>query len=227
MTRQPIPAMPGNTARAIFVSFWLSLITLAIVGLTFVEALRLAQGKVHAWSYYLTTGEVAFEVVVRLLSAALAGIAVGSICTALTVPFLWYFRASRERIAEWAIRIGVIAVVFFDSRYALEVLIRWWGGASPSLTSALLTLHFLVFAAALVFRRTRTEVISSLDVVLGQKLTRRTAIATVAGAAGLVVAEYALSKSTTLVKAALPSDRPKSNILLITFDALSAEDMSL
>ena len=68
---------------------------------------------------------------------------------------------------------------------------------------------------------------TSLDGFLGEKMTRRTAIATVVGTAALVATEFALSKTSPAVKAALAPQRPKSNILLITFDALSAEDMSL
>jgi arylsulfatase A-like enzyme len=58
-------------------------------------------------------------------------------------------------------------------------------------------------------------------------MTRRTAIATVAGTAGLVATEFALGKTAHTVKAVLAPGRPKSNVLLITFDALGAEDMSL
>ena len=48
---------------------------------------------------------------------------------------------------------------------------------------------------------------------------------TVVGTAGLAAAEYVLSKSLPIA-AALPVQRPK-NILLISFDALAAEDTSL
>ena len=68
---------------------------------------------------------------------------------------------------------------------------------------------------------------SSLDLFLGEKMTRRAAIATVGGTAALVATEFAIGKTARIVKAALVTGRPNSNILLITFDALSAEDMSL
>jgi arylsulfatase A-like enzyme len=58
-------------------------------------------------------------------------------------------------------------------------------------------------------------------------MTRRTALATVAGAAALAGTEFVFGKAGRAVKMALPAQRPKSNFLLITFDALSAEDMSL
>src|SRR5215471_8026988 len=96
--------MPRSEFRSAVVSLWFRLITLGIFGLTFAEALKLAQGQVQGWSYYLETGEIAFEVVVRLVFAALAGAVAGSICTALIAPFLWQFKARRARIAAWTIK---------------------------------------------------------------------------------------------------------------------------
>lgn len=220
--------MPRSHLRSIVASLWFRLITLGILGLAFAEALKLAQGEAQGWTYYLPTADVVFEVAVRLIFAALAGIVAGTLCTAAIAPFLWRFKSSRERIAEWATKAGVVLVVFLDSRLALLVLIKSWAANhGPSFTNALLTAHFLAFAVALYFPRTRKQVVTSIDVFLGEKMTRRTAMATVAGAAGLAITEFALSKTAPVVKAALTPKRPKSNILLITFDALSAEDMSV
>jgi arylsulfatase A-like enzyme len=217
-----------NDFRSTVASLWFRLITLGIVGLAFAEALLLTQGEAQGWTYYLTTTEVAFEVVVRLIFASLAGIVLGTICTAVIAPFLWYFKSSRERIAESATKVGVVLVVFLDSRFALTILIKLWGANHGArFTSAMLTTHFLAFVAALSIPRARREVVTSMDGFLGEKITRRTAIATVVGTVGLVATEFVLSKAAHVVKAALVPQRPKSNILLITFDALSAEDMSL
>jgi arylsulfatase A-like enzyme len=209
-------------------SLWFRLITVGILGLAFAAALSLSQGEAQGWTFYLTTSEVAFEVVVRLVFAALAGIALGTLCTIAIAPFLWHFKSSRERIAEWATKAAVVLLVFVDSRFALTSLIKaWWPNHGPGFTSALLTAHLLVFALALCIPRARKEVLTSIDGFLGERMTRRTAIATVVGTAALVATEFALSKTAPVVKAALLPQRPKSNILLITFDALSAEDMSL
>jgi arylsulfatase A-like enzyme len=207
-------------------SLWFRLTTVGIVGLAFAEALVLAPGKVQGWTFYLSASEVVFEVVVRLIFAALAGIALGTLCTAALAPFLWHFSSSHERLAEWATRVAVVLVVFLDSRFALTTLISW-SNRGVRFTSALLVAHFLVIAIALCIPRARKEVVTSLDGFLGEKMTRRTAVATVAGTAALVATEFALGKTASTVKAALAPQRPKSNILLITFDALSAEDMSL
>jgi arylsulfatase A-like enzyme len=219
--------MPKESGfRPAVTSLWFRLISLGIVGLAFAEALFLASGKVQGWSYYLTPPEVVFELAVRLIFGALAGIALGTLCTAVIAPFLWHFAASRERLAEWVTKVAVVLIVFLDSRLALTTLIKW-SNRGVRFTSALLIAHFLVFAIALCIPRARKEVVTSLDGFLGEKMTRRTALATVGGAAALAVTEFALGKTTHTVKAALLAQRPKSNFLLITFDALSAEDMSL
>jgi arylsulfatase A-like enzyme len=220
--------MPSSEFRSTVVSLWFRLITLCIFGLTFAEALKLAQGQVQGWSYYLETSGIVLEVVVRLVFAALAGVVAGSICTALVAPSLWQFKAKRARIAAWTINVVTILVLFFDSRFALAMLMKSWGPSfSSSVVNAILAAHLVVFAAILWIRRSRQYVLNSVDGALSDKMTRRTAIATIAGTAGLVATEFALSKKASVVKAALRAERPKSNVLLITFDALSAEDMSV
>jgi arylsulfatase A-like enzyme len=220
----PMPRASGF--RTSLASIWFRLMSLGIVGLVFAEALFLAPGKVQNWSYYLAGWEVVFEVVVRLISAALAGMALGTVCTLVLAPFLWHFSASRDRFVDWATKIAVVLVVFPVSRYALTTLIKW-SNRGVRFTSALLVAHFLAFAIALLIPRSRKEVVGSLDGFLGEKMSRRMALATVGGAAALAVTEFAFGKTRRRVKAALAAVRPKSNFLLITFDALGAEDMSL
>jgi arylsulfatase A-like enzyme len=199
------------------------------VTLVFAEALLLAPGKAQGWTFYLTAAEAAFEVVVRLVFAALAGIALGTLCTAAVAPFLWYFKSSREVLADRVTRVAAVLAVFFSAKYALEVLLKWsYQVASHRglVDTILLAAFYLGFAVALFVRRTRKEIVNSLNGLLGEKMTRRAVIATVGGAAALVVTEFALAKSAPVVRAALAPQRPKSNFLLITFDALSAEDIS-
>lgn len=216
--------------RSTITSLWFRLITLGIVGLIFALALWLAPGKAQGWTYYLTTSEVIFELLVRAIFAALAGIALGTVLTAALAPFLWHFDASRARIADWATKVAVVLVIFLDSRFALEVMILWshhWFVRGWKFYFAVRAAFYLAFALALCIPRGRRQVVTSLDAFLGERMTRRTAIATVVGTAALVATEFTLTKRASSVKAALLPQRPKPNILLITFDALSAEDMSL
>ena len=212
----------------ILTSLWLRLITLGIAGLAFATALKIAQGEAQGWSYYLTTTEVAFEILVRLVFAALAGIVAGSIGTALFAPFLWRFHSARERIVEWIVRVAVILVLYLDTLYAIVATIDSWQiHLRYRYWFVILALHVIIFVAALWIPRSRRAVLTSLDGALGHMMTRRAALATVAGTVGLVAAEFALSKTAPVVEAALSPQRRKSNFLLISFDALAAEDMSL
>ena len=211
-------------------SLWFRLVSLAVVALVFSLTLALAQGKAQGWTYFLTVPEVAFEVVVRLIAAALAGVFLGTACTAIFAPVLWHFKSSRQRLVDWVTKFFVVLVVFLVSRYALQALIKWsyaWHSHREIYDKALLAGYYLAFALALCTPRGRREVTTSLDCFLGEKVTRRTAIATVVGTAALVATEFALAKLTSVDKTVLPPQRHKNNILLITFDALGAEDMSL
>lgn len=220
----PMPRESGF--RSTITSLWFRLISLAIVGLVFAEALKLAPGKVQNWSYYLAPWELVFEVAVHLIFAALAGIVLGSIGTTVLAPFLWYFKGSRQRLAEWATGIAVVLVLFLDSRFALTTLIKW-SNRGVRFTTSLLVAQALVFVIALCVPRARKEVVTSLDVFLGKKMTRGLALATVVGALALAVAEFGAGKTLRAAKLPLGAQRPKSNFLVITFDALAAEDMSL
>jgi len=221
--------MVRQTFLRILTSLWFRLITLGIVGLAFAEGLKISQGEAQGWSYYLTSSEVVFEVCVRLVYAALAGILVGSVCTVLVAPFIWHFESARERIVDWTTRVAVLFVVYFTTFYAMVSLLHAYQvHVGRRVLAALLLLETIVFLVVLCIPRSRKGMLASLDGALGDDMTRRAALATVAGTVGLVATEFALSKTAPVVEAALSSaPRPKNNFLLISFDALSAEDMSL
>jgi len=218
--------MPRESLRSTLLSLWYRLISLGIVALVFAEALFLGKNRIQGWTFYITTSEVAFEVTVRLLFGALAGIALASILTTLLAPFLWYLVSARNRLVEWATKTTVALVIFLDSRFALITLIKG-SGRSARFIAALLVAHFIFFAVALCLPRLRREIVASLDGFLGEKMTRSIALATVIALVALLAGEFALSKSSRTVRAATVLPKPKSNILLITFDALDAEDLSL
>jgi arylsulfatase A-like enzyme len=226
------PQLPGNEPklRSALLSLWLRLITLAIFGLLFAEGLDLASGKIQGWSFYLTPLEVIFEVAVRLIFTALVGIALGTVCSAVIAPLIWHFKESRERLTEWVIRIAVVLVVFLSSKLALMALIKWSYQLSDHrgiFDTVVRSAFYIAFAVALYFSASRRALVTSLDGFLGQKFVRRVAMGTVASAVALVILEFALVRMTSPIEGSIVSQRPKSNVLLITFDALTAEDMSL
>jgi arylsulfatase A-like enzyme len=211
--------------RSTLTTVWLRLVALAVVGLAFAELL-FGRTRIQGWTFYLTTAEVIFEVGVRLLFSALVGIAIASICTLVIAPFLWYFASTRERLVERVTTVSVILVVFLDSRYALTSLIEW-SNRGVRFTSALLVAHFLFFVVAIFVPRLRRELVTSLDGFLGPKMTRGIALGTVIVTVVLACVEFVLSRPSHSVKAATTTQRAKPNMVLITFDALSAEELSV
>jgi arylsulfatase A-like enzyme len=209
--------------RLALATLWLRLITLGIVGLVFAEAIFVAKARVQGWTYYLTISEVIFEVVVRLVVAAVAGVILGTIFTGIALPFL---KAWGTRALEWATRIAIVLVLFADSRLALTLLIEGHG-RGPRFSLAALVAHFLAFVVALAVPRLRKELFGSLDIFLGERTTRRIAILTAVAVVALTATEFAFARSSRTVTAATVTQRPKSNIVLVTFDAFTAEEMSV
>ncbi len=114
----------------------------------FYEALDLASGKALGWSLYLTGVKVEFEVLVRMIAATLAVLLLGTVAIAAS-PILWYMKSWRQRLADWATKAGVLAVVFVLSRHALLLLIKGASGSwSHTLTLSEVTLlaFYLAFA---------------------------------------------------------------------------------
>lgn len=212
--------------RAALFTVWFRLMSLGILGLAFAEALRMSHGNAQSWSYFLTVPELTFEIILRVFVAGLIGITLGTAAAILLAPFLWYFKAARGFLSEWTVRLGVFVVLFFDSRLAIEALVKS-AHRGVRFIPLLLKIQIVVFVLALLIARSRRELAKSLDPFLGKKVSRRMALATFAGTGALVATEFALGRKASIVRAALVPDRPKSNILLITFDALSAEDLSL
>src|SRR6266478_4681772 len=184
--------------RSTFASLWFRLVSLGIVGLVFAEAVFLAKARIQGWTFYLTPSEIVFEVAVRLVFAALTGVLLGTICVVLILPFI---KLSRTRVVEWATWAAVVLVLFFDSRFALTILIEG-RGRGPRFTTAALIAHFLAFLIALAIPRMRRELLGSLDVFLGEKMTRAMTLVTIVAAVGLAATEFVFARSTHTVKAA-------------------------
>jgi len=200
--------------------------SLAIVALVFAYAVFLSKNRIQGWTFYLTTSEVLFEVLVRLLFTALVAMGMATVVTTILAPLLGFFDSSRERVMLWITNIAVVAAIFIDSRYALTMLLKG-SGRGERFTMAAFTAHYLFFVAALLLPSLRRRLLSSLDDFLGAQMTRRMTLGVVITTLVVIVFEFVASASGPTVKAAQVAQRPKSNIILISFDAFSAEEMSL
>jgi arylsulfatase A-like enzyme len=209
--------------RSAVVSLWFRLVSLAIVGLVFAEGLFLAKSRIQGWTFYLTTSEVVFEVVVRLIFTALAGILLATICTTVLLPLV---KLSPVRAVGWVTKTAAVLVLFLNSRFALSYIIEGHGRGPRFILAANAALAF-AFLIALAIPRLRKELLASLDIFLGERAARGIAIGTIAATVLLVVTEFAFANATHSVRAAAMPQRPKSNVVLVTFDAFTSEEMSL
>lgn len=216
----------GATLSSLLASLWFRAVSIAIVGLVFAEALVLAPGKVQGWTFYLSTGEVVFEVVVRLLVAALAGIVLGTLAWVLLGVGLMLWKSSRERALQIIVTAAVALMLYLNTRSALITLIHW-SGRGFGFIKPLLVAHFVIFVGALVIPRVRRELLGSMDPFISLQGARVVVIVTALAALGLSVTEWAFGHRNQPVQAANGLGHPKTNIVLVTFDALSADDMSV
>jgi arylsulfatase A-like enzyme len=204
-------------------SLCLTLIGILVPGAVFAVALSLASGQAQGWTFYLTVPEIFFEAAVRLVAGALAAMALATVSSIAILPFLRYF----EQLNEAVKRVAVAIVVFLDGWLVIAVVIGWLN-VSGWRVALLFAAYAMIFTMIMTSPRGKNEVVTSLDGFLGQKASRRTAIATGVGTAALAAADFVLARTApATVQAVRGLARPKPNILLITFDALSAEDLSL
>ena len=217
---------PG-TFPAALTSLCLRLTTVGIVGVGFIVALLLPQW-LSGWSFYLHGGEMAFEAGVFLTFGMLCGLLLGVLSTIAFVPFLYFRRASRSRIVDIATRTAVAVAAFVDFAIVLKVLVADSAGQPGSVMAVVFLSYCLLFAIALLIPRRRKQLTGSLDDFLGEKATRRTVLATGLASAAVIATEAVLKAGTPVAVAARRTLRVSGpNVLLVTFDALSAEDMSV
>jgi arylsulfatase A-like enzyme len=202
---------------------WLRLATIAEIGvlLAYVPTLVSISG---GWPVLLTPPEIAFESVIYLLSVALATALFAAGCAVLLSPLLWR-ASSREKIAAIIVRTAVAIAAFIDFRILLASLLVH-SHLSVRQTSLIFALYYLAFAAALIIPKQRKQLTGSLDAFLEEKTTRRAAIG-LAAATVAVIGTERVTRAAVTRRAPLPAKRPERNVLLISFDALAADDMSL
>jgi arylsulfatase A-like enzyme len=217
-------AQPNETFLQAVAGLWFRLTTLFAAASLIALTLILFPGKALGWLYYLTFAEAGYEAFARALLVCVAAAALAALWSAAAAPFL-YRKESRAHAMRTAIRAAAGTAVFADLFVALLAMSSWahLSGAKHSLA---VTVYIGGFAAALWNRRFRRRLTSRFDGVLSEQ-TPRYAMAALA----LCFAVAALSARSGAVPVAADSaraaGRPHTNILLITFDALSAEDMAL
>jgi len=211
------------TLRGAALVLWLRLVTVAVFGTCLATLPRLI-AMADGWRYLLTALEMVFEWVLHVLSIALFASLVATVITIFLIPALLRPQ-SRTRVLSLTTKIAVALAVFVDLRVLLASLLAH-SRLPGRLTSVVILLYYAACGLSLLFRRTRKHVAERADDLVGGRTTRRVALGLGAASAATIVAE-ALTRPPAIHLPALPKQRPPRNILLVTFDTLSAEDMSL
>ena len=212
----------NNKISHTLIGLWFRFTTIYAAAFLLALALLLFPGKVSGWLYYLTSAEAVYEVAMRAIFVAMAAAVMAALSVLATAPFL-RAQASRDRVARTAVHVVSAIAVFIDLFIALTVIAEW-AHLTRTQQSAVCAAFIAAFVLSLLNPARRKRLTSAFDGILGERTARRVVIAI----AALVVA-LAVAGRTTPASAKdqhMPV-RTHRNILLITFDAMTAEDMSV
>ncbi len=188
--------------------------------------------EIDGWRAYETGSEILREIGGRLiLSISLAAI-LGTAATVLVLPYVLAERTSLETRCERITRfVGTMVAAAFTAAL-IGLLIRWatrTGLLSITQRASMLlwlALVALLVAGYLLYRLAQgpqaTETPDFVDTFSG-KVTRRLVLTS--GAAGLLTAFHDTNAARAPLRVRSPRRTPGPNVILVTFDALSAEDM--
>jgi arylsulfatase A-like enzyme len=192
--------------------------------------------EIDGWLMYETGQEVATEIGARIAIALGIGVIAGMLVTLLALPYVLRQSATLQERCETISRIGSIMMILFGGSSILGVLLRWAMIVGLlNLTSHAIILLWscisgLLFIAILIWRIVLPERFippASIVQTVSGPVTRRFLL--IAGIGGTLTAfSNKIAHRTSKLPARAARAKPSSpNILLVTFDALSAEDMSL
>jgi arylsulfatase A-like enzyme len=201
---------------------WFSLTTVFAGALFVALAFFLFPGKVLGWLFYLTFPEMVYEVTVCLIFLALLSVILGGVCAIAAAPFL-RSSSSRGKTARAAIA-AVSAVGIFVDLYLALLMLEGEAQLYGARARLVLALYCVVFVLCLLSPKARQRFTSAFDFLLGRRTRSLAALAAAVALIALVVAGRTAPASAKVQRGAAGGH---PNILLITFDAMSAEDMSL
>jgi arylsulfatase A-like enzyme len=221
--------------RNLLLTLWARLICFASLTAIFAVTISILAG-IDGWLMYETGRRVAIEIGAKVVLSLGFGVILGTVAMMVTLPFvLWDSAKTRDR-SELVGRIAVRIMLLVTCSAMLGVILRW--GIAVRLLNLSneayivlwCCLSILLFVGTFLwytFTHRRVVATSTLIEVLSGRVTRRFLL--IAGIGGLVTA---FSNRLTLHPSKQPARavtaKPSSpNIVLVTFDALCAEDMSL
>ena len=210
---------------------WIRLICFASVTALLIVASSTLTG-IDGWRAYETGRQLCAEIGARVAIGLGLAVATGTAVSFLTLPYIFWRPAAAAARSEAVIRLAAMLSFIVCSTAVVGVMIRW-GQATGLLTLtnrasillwAGLSGLLLVAAAGCYFLR-RDAWLNVISNEVSGRVTRRLLL--FAGVGGLLsgLSNVDIRPRVSLTRSNTPKRRAP-NILLVTFDALSAEDVS-
>jgi arylsulfatase A-like enzyme len=220
--------------RQVVLELWTRLVCLASVAALLLVGL-LCLAKIDGWLAYETAPEICAEIGARATIALGLAIVLAALTTCLTLPYILRRPALAAARQEKIIRLATLFALMACGSAIIGIIIRWSSvvGLLPLTDRA--SIHLWAFLAGLLLVGTlacyflveRDEWTNRLSQSISGRMTRRSLL--LAGVGSLLTGpsigvDRRPSGPRLRPSNATPTTRP--NVLLVTFDALSAEDMS-
>jgi arylsulfatase A-like enzyme len=225
-------SQPPISMPALLLALWKRLTAIASV-LLLLNIVLYILSAFDGWLAYVTPWEAVMSVAWHLALAVVEGVALGALGTAVIAPILAV--TSVQRRVDRARTISSIALVAgatLAGVMLLRELLQWSASIGftelSSMMKRVVALTLVTsIATLLVFRRSRARTLQSFDRVFNGSVTRRTLITTGVSAAAAALIDSKLAATNQSFSTAGSARKDARNIVLITFDALGAQHMSL
>ncbi len=220
------------TRRALLWRLWGSLVTIAVT-FSVLDCLLFILPAADGWLAFLRPWEALFSVAWHLGLAIAEGCVLGTLAALLALPVL-AIRSDLRR-AQWVRGIIAAALVIGFLIFGilfLRQIVQWMsmvGFADVSRRTRLTVVAVFVstIGVAAIFRHSRKNMLRSFDTAFNGTVTRRALLATGVGVAAATLVDPRFGATKAPPPAAIPTHPNAQNIVLITFDALGAQHMSL
>ena len=218
--------------RSLLWRLWGSLLTIAVT-FSVLDCIFFILSASDGWLTFLRPGEVALSVAWHLAIGVAEGCVLGTLATLLVLPVL-AIRSDvrRSRAVQLIIAAALVGTFLLLGWQFLRQLFHWMavvglGELSRATQLAAALVLICITGALLAFARSRVTTLKSLKTAFDGRMTRRALLVTGAGATAAVLLDSRFAASNPAPIATVPTPRNAQNIVLITFDALSAQHMSL
>jgi hypothetical protein len=165
--------------------------------------------------------------------AVVEGIVVGTLATILVLPVLALRQLpSRAKYAEAIFAAALVGGALVAGGLVLRHLFHWSAAVeliqfSQRAQLTVILAFCCILGILLIVRRWRTPTLQSLETVFNGSVTRRTLVATGLGAGAVALIDSRFATTKAALGAVTPARQGAPNIVLITFDTLGADHMSL